>query len=387
MLTAILASAAGLALVGAALFDAFETIVVPRRVSRRLRLTRFFYLLTWRPYAAIARRLTDDARREAFLSFYGPSSLLLLVGLWAMILILGFATLQWAGGSVSNAAGRERAFATDLYFSGTTFFTLGLGDVVPDSGIARLLSVAEAGVGFAFLALLIGYVPVVYQMFARREANVALLDQRAGSPPSAAELARRNVDRGDPTDLIALLRDWEVWVGDLLETHLSYPTLAYFRSQHENQSWVAALAAILDVSAYVLACGSTRAVRQAGFTFALGRHAVGDLCNVFDLRPRPPAAHRLDAEASDRLWALASRIGLLTETPAAAGERLTAVRSVYEPYLEALSEHLLMDLPPWVPAPGAMDNWESTAWDFASPVPLMGPDSPFASDEPDQHAG
>src|SRR5205823_12294786 len=129
------------------------------------------------------------------------------------------------------------------------------------------------------------------------ETNVSLLDQRAGSPPSASELIRRNVSDRDVTELISLLREWEIWVADLLESHLSYPTLAYFRSQHENQSWVGALAVILDIAAYVMACGQTAAVRQASFTFAVGRHAVGDLTNVFQLTPGPPLDERLDAAA------------------------------------------------------------------------------------------
>ena len=373
----------GLALVGATLFDAFETIVVPRRVSRRLRLARYFYVITWRPYSAVARKVSDAARRETFLSFYGPSSLLLLVGLWAIILIVGFATLQWAGGSVSNTASPERDFGTDLYFSGTTFFTLGLGDVVPDSGITRLLAVIEGGTGFAFLALLIGYLPLVYQMFARREANVSLLDQRAGSPPTTAELLRRNVAGGDPTELIRVLREWELWVGDLLESHLSYPSLAYFRSQHENQSWVAALGLILDVSGFVLASGSRHAGRQAGFTFAVARHAVGDLGSVFGLRPRPTEHDRLDPVSLARLLDIASKTGLIPELCRVETARLAVIRGAYEPYLRALSEHLLMELPAWVPERGATDNWETTAWDFASVASLLGPGSPFTSYDAD----
>jgi len=371
-----LAGLAGLVLIGTALLDAFETIVLPRRISRRLRLARYFYLLTWRPYAALGLKIKDEAQRETFLSFYGPSSLLLLVGIWAFILVIGFAALYWASGSELNTPDNQRDFWTDAYFSGTTFFTLGLGDVVPGSGTERLLTVIEGGTGFAFLALLIGYLPIVYQMFARREANVSLLDQRAGSPPTTAELMRRNVDRGDVTELITLLHDWEIWVADLLESHLSYPTLAYFRSQHENQSWVASLALILDVSAFVLACGKTNAVRQAGFTYAVGRHAVGDLTNVFNVKPRSWSVDRLDARTADRLWQTAITTGLLAEN-GIAKQRLTAIRSTYEPYLEALSEYLLMDLPPWVPPLDKQDNWETTAWDFDSPVALLGPNSPF----------
>jgi hypothetical protein len=368
----------GLVLIGIALLDAFETIVLPRRVARRLRVARLFYWLTWGPYARFGRLHHDGARRESFLSFYGPISLLLLVGLWAIILICGFATLHWSAGSALNGASQERDFTTDLYFSGTTFFTLGLGDVVPESAVARWLTVIEGGTGFAFLALLIGYLPIVYQMFARRETNVSLLDQRAGSPPSAAELVRRNVQDGELSELITTLRDWEVWIGDLLESHLSYPTLAYFRSQHENQSWVGALCVILDVSAFVLACGKTRAERQAAFTFAVARHAAGDLTSTLGTTPRVAAVDRLDAAAAARLWESATSSGLFSKPDGPARERLVAIRSAYEPYLVALSEHLLMDLPPWAPVDNAKDNWESTAWDFESPVAVLGAGSPFS---------
>ena len=78
---------------------------------------------------------------------------------------------------------------------------------MPASATSRLLTVAEAGTGFAFLALLIGYLPIVYQMFAHRGINVSLLDQRAGSPPTAAEFLRRNMGGADVSQLIALLRD------------------------------------------------------------------------------------------------------------------------------------------------------------------------------------
>ena len=117
-----------------------------------------------------------------------------------------------------------------------------------------------------------------------------------------------------------------------------------------------------------------------GFTFAMARHAVGDLSNIFDAPPRAPAVDRLDSGAASRLWEIARRSGLLTDQPAAASERLTAIRATYEPYLAALSEFLLMELPPWVARPGASDNWESTAWDFDSPISLFGPTSPFSRD-------
>jgi Ion channel len=368
---------AGLLLVALALFDAFETIVLPRRVSRRIRLTRLLYWATWPAYAATARFIHNGARRESFLSFYGPVSLLLLVALWALWLVMGFGVLHWVGGQLAHPPGEATDFGTYVYFSATNFFTLGLGDVQPDPGLGRWLTAFECGTGFAFLALLIGYLPIIYQMFARRETNVALLDQRAGSPPTVSELVRRNVQHADFSHLNLLLREWEIWVGDLLESQLSYPTLAYFRSQHEDQSWVGALAVILDVSAFVLACGGSTAVRQAGFTFAIARHAVGDLTNVLGIAPVSPIVDRLGATSGQRLLAAASSNGLVGDASGEVRERLRAIRSAYEPYLQALAAYLLMDLPPWEPAEDAKDNWETTAWDFDSPVALLGQHSPF----------
>src|SRR6266498_3612997 len=208
---------AGATLLATVLWDAFETIILPRRVSGRFRLTRFFYRATWRPWRAIApllpRRLGD-----AFLSFYGPLSLLMLLVLWAAGIVLAFAFLQWAAGSALIMTGAGPGFADDLYLSGSTFFTLGLGDVAPGTPVAKALTVVEAGTGFAFLAAVIGYFPVIYQAFSRREMAISLLDARAGSPPTAAELLwRYRWDRSGEA-LGELLKEWERWAADVLES-------------------------------------------------------------------------------------------------------------------------------------------------------------------------
>ena len=228
---------AGVTILVGVLWDAFETIVLPRRVNRPFRLTRLFYRATWRPWRAITP-LLPLGLRDAFLSFYGPLSLLLLLGLWAVGIVLAFGMLQWAAGSALNITSGDRGFGTDVYMSGTTFFTLGLGDVVPRSTLARTLTVVEAGTGFAFLALVIGYFPVIYQSFSRREVAISLLDARAGSPPTASELLWRYRWDTSGDALNDLLKEWERWAADVLESHLSYPALAYFRSQHYNQSWL-----------------------------------------------------------------------------------------------------------------------------------------------------
>src|SRR5207249_4357985 len=193
----------GAMLLATVLWDAFETIILPRRVSGRIRLTRLFYRSTWIPWRAAARALSGR-KRDVFLSIFGPLSLILLLALWAVGSVFSFGLLQWAAGSAMRVVGDGGAgggggapgFWSDMYMSGTTFFTLGLGDVVPRTALAKTLTVIEAGTGFAFLAAVIGYFPVIYQAFSRREVAISLLDARAGSPPSASELLWRH--RGDP---------------------------------------------------------------------------------------------------------------------------------------------------------------------------------------------
>ncbi len=357
---------AGAILLATVLWDAFETIILPRRVSGRIRLTKFFYRATWHPWRAIASLLPGRAA-DAFLSFYGPLSLLLLLALWAVGSVLAFGLLQWAAGSALTMTGAAPGFGADVYMSGTTFFTLGLGDVAPRTPLAKVLTVAEGGTGFAFLAAVIGYFPVIYQAFSRREMAIAMLDARAGSPPTAGELLWRYRWDRDGDALGELFRDWEHWAADVLESHLSYPALAYFRSQHYNQSWLGALTTILDASALVMAGVEGRSKRQAALTFAMARHAVVDLAQVFHTPPRADAQRLTGAELA-RLQARLAEGKMRWRDAAGAARRLAHLRRMYEPYVAALAGHLAVTLPPWVRQVDRADNWETSAWE--RPLPL-----------------
>jgi hypothetical protein len=351
----------GAALIAIVLWDAFETIILPRRVRRRLRLTTFYYRSTWLPWSCLFSRIRATPRRETWLGFYGPLSLLGLLALWAASLVFGFALLHYGLGSQFENNKLTPGFGVDLYVSGTNFFTLGLGDVVPVTWRARALTVFEAGLGFGFLAIVVGYLPVIYQSFSRREVIISILDARAGSPPSAAELLTRHVADHSLDDLGPLLRDWEHWSAELLESHLSYPVLAYFRSQHDNQSWLGALTTILDASAIVLAGLKGSSLSQARLTFAIARHAVVDLSQVFNTRPDPGRVNRLNENDLQRLYGALRAAGLDPDDPS--GERLIHYRRMYEPYVHALAQYLQMSLPPWVAKGSQKDNWQTTAWD------------------------
>ena len=356
------AFAAGVAIFLIVVWDAFEAVILPRRVTRKFRLTRVFYKFTWNTWKFINGLFAARKTRETLLSFYGPLSLLVLVGVWAVGLVLAFGLMQYGAGSSVNTAGGQPGLATDIYLSGTTFFTLGLGDVVPRTGLARFLVVTEAGFGFGFLAAVIGYLPFIYGSFSKREVNISLLDARAGTPPTAGELLRRHAYPGGSEALRLLFKDWEFWAAELMESHLSYPVLAFFRSQHDNMSWIAALTAILDSCALVKVVIPDTCRRQAELTFAIARHAAVDLSQVFKTKPRALPHNRLPAEDLKRIRDVFVQHGLKMGDMEEVGERLAELRRMYEPYLFALAEYLSLTLPPWIPAGKGKDNWQTTAW-------------------------
>lgn len=355
----------GVLLILVVLWETFETIVLPRRVTRQFRLTRLFYRSTWRPWAAVAAMRGSKKKRDSMLSYYGPLSLLLLLALWAVTLVVGFGLLHF--GLQDKLAGALFAsdFGNALYLSGTTLFTLGLGDIQPASGMGRFITVLEAGIGFGFLALVIGYLPVLYQAFSRREVTISLLDARAGSPPTAYEMLRRQSGVHGMEALTELLQDWELWSADLMESHLSYPALAYFRSQHDNQSWIASLTAILDVCALAMVGLEGMCQYQARMTFAIARHALVDLSQVFKAPPDKDATlNRLPPEELDEMRKRLHAAGFVLADSAAAAEELRRLRALYEPFAFSLARYLRLELPPWIKGAGK-DNWQTTAWQLS----------------------
>ena len=353
----------GVLLIVLVLWETFETIVLPRRVTRQFRLTRFFYRSTWRPWAAMAALRKTKKKRDSMLSYYGPLSLLLLLAFWAFTLVLGFGLLHYGLHDKLSGALAASDFGNALYLSGTTLFTLGLGDILPASALGRFITVLEAGIGFGFLALVIGYLPVLYQSFSRREVTISLLDARAGSPPTAAELLRRQTGVEGMEALTELLADWEQWSADLMESHLSYPALAYFRSQHDNQSWIASLTAILDVCALAMVGLDGMCQYQARMTFAIARHALVDLSQVFGQPPETDGSfNRLPPETLDQLHKAIRASGFVLAEGEAATAELNRLRGLYEPYAMSLAEYLRLEVPPWIKGGATKDNWQTTAW-------------------------
>jgi len=378
----------------AVLLDSFQTIILPRRPVTRFRLTRLFFLATWIPYTHLVHLVRDHRKRDQLYSFYGPLSLLLLFVFWAATLVTAFAFIYFGlhmpftdPWHPTTVIGRLRSC---FYVSGSSLFTLGLGDVVPATHATRFLVVLESGTGLGFIALVIGYVPVLYSAFSMREVSVALLDARAGSPPTAGELLLRHHFDGGDKALTELLAEWERWCATMLETHISYPILCYYRSQHDNQSWLSALTAVLDACALLITSVEGPVQRQAQLTFATGRHVLIDIGHVFhreasEQKLRQGSFTRLNDDEFSRLCDLLRGAGIALCGDLNVRGRLDALRMLYEPQACAMAHYLRLELPHWTapPAdPARSDIWSSIARlrsPAGSAVPLTTHVSPQAA--------
>ncbi len=364
--------------------DVFQAMILPRRVRHRFRLSFIFYRIAWQICRWHALRIPLGRRHYTLLSIFGPLSLFVLMIVWAVGLIVGFGLLYWSLDMdlVTSSGAADKRFATYLYFSGTTFFTLGYGDLVPAGNGDRALSVAEAGIGFGFLAVVISYLPVLYQSFSRREITISLLDARAGSPPSAGELLRRLADVRSLSSVAPLLAEWERWAAELLESHLSFPVLRFYRSQHDNQSWVATLTMILDTSAFLIANVDGADTYQARLTFAMARHAAVDLVLVSQTPPGPVEVDRLPQADAIALREILRQSGLAVRDEATACKTVAELRGLYEPFVNSLATFLLFTLPPFVPATKPVDNWQTSP----GMVPSRGLSDLQAARARDEHA-
>jgi hypothetical protein len=330
--------------------------------------------MTWLPWSAACVRWPWKRSREQLFSIYGPLSLLMLFVLWAAMLTASYGLIYCGLHSPfvdpTHPVTALARLRTCLYVSGTTLFTLGLGDVLPATHAARALVVLEAANGLGFIALVIGYLPVLYTAFSTREISVALLDARAGSPPAAGELLLRHNFSGGHDALTLLLADWERWCAAMLETHISYPILCYYRSQHDNQSWLSALTAILDTCALLITTVEGPSTRQAQLTFAIGRHTLVDLGHVFgqekvEQRFRDAPPQRLPDAEFARLCSMLDVAGFSLCSQIDSRARLNAIRKLYEPHAAAMSRYLHLELPLWTPpAPDPKkkrDQWTTVA--------------------------
>lgn len=354
----------GFVLIVGALQDAFEVVLLPRRVERRVRFMHYFFRATWAVWSRLGRLLPAGIRREGFLGIYGPLSMVLLFGCWAISIVIGFGFLQWAL-QAKPVLTMGPTLASQLYLSGDTFFTLGYESLAFRTDLSHILIIIEAGTGFGFIALMVSYLPVLYHDFSQRDAQIIQLDARAGSPPTAGTLLHRHAVLGDLETLNQWLRDWEVWASELIESHSSYPMLAFYRSQHQNQSWLASLAVMLDCCTLIISGVEDILLLQAGSTFAAARRVLIEISRSLDVTPQLMTdTKRVSAAALAETEQMLLAAGWRWTGGAEVEEMIAALRASYEPMLEGLSSYLVLPLPTWIANNdvSARDGRKSLVW-------------------------
>jgi len=239
---------------------------------------------------------------------FAPAIVVILLIAWIAGLVLGFG-LQFHAlrDQIHPVPGN---IGTAFYFAGTSVLTIGFGDIVATSGLARLVALAAGASGLGTIALAISFLFSLYASFQRREVEVVTLDARAGAPPSGVSLLEAYARLGLLDDLPRIFVEWEKWSAEVLDSHLAYPLLAYFRSSHDNESWVSALGAVLDAATLVLTTVVDAPRGSAQMMFAIGRHTVEDLSNFFRMTvDREPGVERYEFdEARERLAAAGYRL-------------------------------------------------------------------------------
>jgi hypothetical protein len=337
----------GIVIIVSTLNDVFQSVVMPRATGRRFRISFYVWRGVWRiwPRAAWLLYPRDDDRREDFLAVFAPFMLVALIGLWVSLLIFGFGFVLW--GFRAGIAPADRSFGTMLYFAGTTLLTIGFGDVVARAALPRLASVSAALAGLSFLAVTTAYLFAVFGSFQKRETFVVGVAARAGAPPSGVNLLAIAGYSRTIGDLPSLMIDAQRWAAALMESHLAYPVLAFFRSSHDEQSWVGTLGTLLDAATLLMTAVDGVRDGQARIFYNVGRHAARDLARYFRVEDVEESAGIERAEfdhACERL--AAAGYTLLDDNDA--WKRFCGLRSAYANRLNGLAA--FFQIPPlqWI---------------------------------------
>ena len=331
---AALAVAGGVVVVVVVVSDAVSTLVVTQGRSGLWRPARLWFAATWRLARVVAGRLPTSAG-EAVLNVYPAASLLGLLVVWLAALDLGWALVYLGLGDRVAGSG---AFGTLLYYAGTSLLTPAFGTA--HSGPERVLSLVEALTGLGTIALLISYLPALYGAYSRREARLLTLDDPAGLRLTPVRVVALHCGAGDTELLYRFLAEWESWVADVLESHVSYPMLALFRSQHAGQSWVTALGVVTDAATLTCACVVGAEQREPYFLHRRGRRAVLEIAERLHV-PASPALDWLTPANFDLAWEVLEGTGLTLREKDEAWARLSELRAPYGTRLEELIDFLL----------------------------------------------
>lgn len=333
----------GIFLVLAVLVDVFESVVVPRPTPG-LRASSFLARVTWPAWRRVALSGRLAERRERLLADYAPLFLVALLLAWVVGLAVGYGLVLHA--LRDEIRPRPDDVGTAIYFAATSLFAIGFGDVVASEGAARLVAIAAAASGLFVVALSIAFLFSLFASFQRREALVVTLDERAGAPPSGVRLLETYATHGMVDDLTRTFAAWEVWAAEVLDSHISYPILAWFRSTHDNESWISALGAMLDASTLVVTTIDGVPTGPARMLWAIGNHVVEDFTQFFRLPSEPGAG--VEREEFDAARATLAAAGYRLRAPEESWRAFVEVRASYAASLNALAQNWAVPPALWI---------------------------------------
>ncbi|MHB8572952.1 MAG: ion channel [Candidatus Dormibacteria bacterium] len=333
----------GIGIVAATLFDLFQAVVVPRPAVGRWRPSQALTRVTWRSWRAIGLRFHRPRQREAFLGSFGPTALLILLGVWVVLLMCGFGLMLDA--QRAGLRPQPQDLAASVYVAAEALVTLGYGDYVPVAGLSRALLIVEAATGLGVVAVVISLLFSLNSAFQRREAMVITLDAIAGAPPAAVTLLENSAQLELLPRLEHLFHEWQTWCAEVLDSHLAFPLLTYFRSSHDNESWISALGAVLDAATFAMTTiDGPRG--EAVLLYRVGVHLVEDLAQFFGFAPSGnPGVERAEfIDAHSRLVGA----GYSVRPVDVAWEQFAGKRSLYAESLNAIAQHLAIPPAQWI---------------------------------------
>jgi Ion channel len=336
----------GISIVFGTLNDVFQSVVVPRAVGRRYRYSSYLWRGTWRLWPILAWRVhpENERKREDFLAAFAPVTLIVMIAMWGAFLALGYGSIVW--GLRDHMSPHNESYGSSIYFAATSILTLGFGDIVPEGPWVRFLAVCAGASGLCVVSITTAFLFALFGAFQQREAFVLRLGARAGSPPSGVGLLAIAGYADLCDDLENVMKEAQMWVATLMETHLAYPVLAFFRSSHNDESWIGALGTLLDASVLMMTTIEGRA-GQARILYNIGRHATADLCRYFSLAgsSRTPGVEREEFDrACDRILAA----GFTLKNRDEAWKHFSDLRGAYAGELNALSRLFIIPPLQWV---------------------------------------
>ncbi|MFL5757572.1 MAG: ion channel [Chloroflexota bacterium] len=326
------AAIAGLVCLALVAWDVFESIVVPRPTPSRFRIARFLVPPSWLAWRAFATRVRTGLGRDALLSLFAPGAAILLLVVWLVVLVLGYGLVLF--GLRGELRPTPVSLVDTIYFAGTSVLTLGYGDIVATGPSTRFIVLIAAASGLGVVALVVTFLFSLFGSYQRREILIVMLAARAKSPPSAVTLLESYARLGLVDQLPALLAEWERWMAEVLDSHVAYPLLGYFRSSHDNVSWISALGAVLDTAALVLTTIRGVPRGQAEVTKRVGAHLVEDITNILHLEFDGGGVER---EAFGETYRRLAAAGYDVAPEAEAWQAFEHARRTYAGRLEALA--------------------------------------------------